>query len=88
MDIWEERTCSQAAAGRQGKVVAGGVGSPTFVCRLTGRNNYGVRQTVQPRVPVWGNKASKLLTKNLWGLQKQKKFPGSLKRSLERPTRS
>ena len=27
----------------------------------------GVRQTAQPRVPVWGNKASKLLTEKTFG---------------------
>ena len=53
------------------KVAAGGPGSggsasrpgsSTFACWLIGRNNWGVRQTWQPRVPVQGNKASKPLT--------------------------
>ena len=41
--------------------VAGRLGGPIFVCGYT-RRNWGVRQTVQPRVPVWGRKASKPLT--------------------------
>ena len=39
----------QAVAGRHGKE-AGEVGSPTFECRLKKKNNWGVRQTEQPRV--------------------------------------
>ena len=62
-----ERTCNKAAAGGPGEVVAGGVGSRTFVCRQTGRNNWGVRQTAQPRVPVWGNKASEPLIEKICG---------------------
>ena len=50
-----------------GEVVAGGVGSPTFVCRKTGRNNWGATQTTQPRVPVQRNKASKPLTEKIRG---------------------
>ena len=34
-----------------GKVAAGRLGGPKFACGYTGRNNWGVRQTVQPRVP-------------------------------------
>ena len=59
MGIQVERTHSEA--------VAGGPDGPTFVCRKTGRNNWGPRQTVQPRVPVQGNKASKPLTENTCG---------------------
>ena len=33
----------------------------------TGRSNWGMRQTTQPRVPGWGNKASKPLTENTCG---------------------
>ena len=35
----------KAAAGGSGKAAAGRAGSPTFACRQTGRNNWGVRQT-------------------------------------------
>ena len=51
----------------------------------TGRNNWGVRQTTQPRVPAWGNKASKPLTIKtcVWGVT-----PGSQESVLERPTGS
>ena len=44
---------------RAGEAEAGGQGSPTFVCGKTGRNNWGARQTVQPRIPVQETKASK-----------------------------
>ena len=40
------------------KVAAGG---PTLAHGYTRRNNWGVRQTVQTKVPAWGNKASKPL---------------------------
>ena len=50
----EERT--------RGRVAAGRPGGPTFMCGQTGRNNWGARQTAQPGVPAWGNKASKPLT--------------------------
>ena len=44
-------------------------------------------ETTQPRVPTWGNKASKPLTeKNLWGLRQQEKLPASQESSLETPT--
>ena len=53
--------------------------------QITGRNNWGERQTAQPRVPAQGNKASKPLTE----LRKQQeKLPASQERSLERPTGS
>ena len=52
MGSWVEWTHS--------KVPAGGLDHPTFACRYTGRINWGVRHTTQPRVPVWGNKASNL----------------------------
>ena len=35
------------------------MGQSTFACGQTRRSNWGVRQTVQPRVLMWGNKASK-----------------------------
>ena len=59
MGSWEERMHS--------KVAAGGAGSPTFAYGRTRRNNWGARQTTQPRAPVWGNKASKLLTEKMCG---------------------
>ena len=52
MGSWAERTHGKAAAGR--------LGSPTSVCRKTRKNNWGVRQTPQPRAPAWGNKALNL----------------------------
>ena len=49
-----------------GKGVAGGSGGPTFTCGKTGKNNWGARQTEQPRVPAWGNKALKPLTEKTY----------------------
>ena len=43
-----ERICDKVAGG-----------GPTFVCRKPGGNNWGVRRTLQPRILVQGNKASK-----------------------------
>ena len=43
-----ERTRGKAAAGGPGEGAAGGFGGPTFLCGQTRRNNWGVRQTVQP----------------------------------------
>ena len=57
----------KAVAGGPGEVAAGGAGSSTFVYGKTGRNNWGVRQTSQHRVPVQGNKASKPLTEKSCG---------------------
>ena len=50
----------KAAAGRPGKAMGGRVGGPTIVCRETGRNNWGTKQTSQPRTPAQRNKASNL----------------------------
>ena len=59
-----ERTC--------GKVEAGGLPPcHTFVCRYTERNNWGKRQTAQPRVPSQGKRK----LQNLWRLQKWEKSP-------------
>ena len=55
---WRTRQVRLQWAGME---VAGGLGGSTFACRYTRRNNRGVRQTTQPRVPVQGNKASKPL---------------------------
>ena len=54
-----ERPRSKAAARgqvpvKQRLVMAGRPGGPTFSCV---RKNWGARQTEQPSVPVWGNKA-------------------------------
>ena len=62
-----ERTHGKAWAGTPGEAVAGRAGNPTFDCRQTRRNNRRARQTKQPRVPAWGNKASKPLTKKTCG---------------------
>ena len=71
---------------RAGEAAAGKAGGPTFACRLTGRNNWGVRQTTQPRAPAWGNKAAKSLTeKNCAGLRREDKLLASQESSLERP---
>ena len=48
-----ERACNKAAAGR--------LRYPTFVCGYAGRNSWGARQTVKPRVPAWETKGSKSL---------------------------
>ena len=60
MGSWSGEDSSKGSGWRTwaGKVVAGGAG---------GRNNWGVRQTAQPRVPAWGNKASKPLTEKTCG---------------------
>ena len=52
---------------RAGKAAASELGGPTFACRQTRRNSWGVRQTTQPRAPAQGNKASKPLTENPCG---------------------
>ena len=53
----------RTVAGGLGKAVAGRAGSPAFACgRTTSKKNWGMRQITQPRVPAWGNKASKPLT--------------------------
>ena len=79
----------EAEAGGPGKMVAGRLGGPTSVCGETGRNNWGMKETMQTRVPVQENKASKPLTeKNLWELRWQEKLPDSQENSLERPTGS
>ena len=57
-----ERTRGKAAAGGPGEGAAGGLGGPTFLCGQTRRNNWGVRQTVQPRVTAQEKKTSKHLT--------------------------
>ena len=43
---------SKAVVGRPGEAVGCRPGRPTFACRKTGRNNWGDRQTWQPRIPV------------------------------------
>ena len=50
-----------------GEAAAGGADSPTIACGKIYRNNWGMRQTEQPQVPVRGNKASKPLTENTCG---------------------
>ena len=63
MGSWVERTHGKVVmAGGPGKVAAGGAGSSTFACRQTRRNKWGARHTAQPRVLVWGGKASRPLT--------------------------
>ena len=62
-----ERTCSE--------LVAGGAGGPTSVCRKTGRNDWGARQTMKPRVPVQGNKVSKLWLKKSVGVPAVRETP-------------
>ena len=42
-------------------------GGPAFACGWIRRNNWGARQTMQPRVPVWGNKTSTPLTEKTCG---------------------
>ena len=71
-----------------GKVAAGKTDGPTLVCRLTGRKNWGARQTVQPRVPVQGNKASKPLTEKPVGVTAVGVMPSLSGESLKRPTGS
>ena len=61
------RTSGKVAAGGLGRVAAGEVGDPAFVCGKTRKNNQGVREITQSRVPVWGNKASKSLTEKTCG---------------------
>ena len=48
----------QATVSRPHKVVAGRPCGPTFMHRQTRRNGWGVKQTMQPRAPARGNKAS------------------------------
>ena len=56
---------------------------------ITRRNNWGVRQTTQPRVPAQEKKSFKTSDyKNLWGLWWWEKLPASQESSLERPTGS
>ena len=62
-----ERTHGKVVAGGPGWLAAGRLGGPIFVCRYTGRNNWGARQTIQPRVPVWENKTSESLTEKICG---------------------
>ena len=50
-----------------GEVVAAGLGGPIFTCRYTRVNNSGTRQTMQPRIPAWENKASKPLVVKICG---------------------
>ena len=54
-----ERMCGTAVAGREG--------GPTLVCGYIRKNDWGARQTVQPRVPILGDKASKPLTEKTCG---------------------
>ena len=42
-------------------------GSPIFTCRKTRRNNWGARQTTQPRIPAQEIKPQKPLTKKISG---------------------
>ena len=64
-----ERTPGMAAAGRHDEAVDCRPGGLTFECRQTGRNNWGVRQTKQPRVPAQGNKASNFWLKTPVGVE-------------------
>ena len=50
-----------------GEAVDDKPGSPTFACGYTGKNNWGVRQTAQRRVPAWEKKASKPLAMKTYG---------------------
>ena len=52
----------------EGKMSMGEPGCPTSVCGRTRRNNWGVRQTEQPRVPERENKASKPLAGKTCGV--------------------
>ena len=45
----------------EGKMSMGEPGCPTSVCGRTRRNNWGVRQITQPRVPALEKKASEPL---------------------------
>ena len=82
-------TARQRLENLAGETAAGGPGSPTICMQINWENNLGVRQATHPRVPVWGNKASKPVTeKNLWGLRRQEKLPVSQESTLERPTGS
>ena len=65
MDSWAQRTSGRAATGGPGKAAGG----PTFTCRWSGRNNWGGRQTPQPRAPVQGNEASNLWLKTPVGVE-------------------
>ena len=67
MGSWAKRTLAKLAAGGPGEMVACGLCGPTFSCRKTWRNNWGARQTVQPRVQAWGMKTSKPLTEKTCG---------------------
>ena len=59
-----------------GEADAGRLGSSTFVCRWTRRNNWGAGQIVQSRAPAgkWSLKTSVNLSKNLWGLWQREKL--------------
>ena len=50
-DLWQgggwRTSAGEREAGEPGKAAAGGAGSRTFVCRETGRNNWGARQITQ-----------------------------------------
>ena len=82
----------QAAASTPDKVVAGGPCGPTFVHRYTRRNSRGAKQTVQPRAPARGNKASNLWLKTPVGVEAAAgetpsltgEFIGETHRGLER----
>ena len=85
-DSWQSIAWSTWA----GKMVAGGLDQEVpHLCADNGRNNWGVRQTMQPRVLAQGNKTSKLLNEEACGgLEWWEKLPASQESSLERPTGS
>ena len=55
MGSWAERTRGQGAAGGLDRAADCRLGGPTFMCTKTGRNNWGEKETTQPRAPA-GNK--------------------------------
>ena len=82
-------TARQRLENLAGETAAGGPGSPTICMQINWENNREVRQATHPRVPVWGNKASKPITeKNPQGLRQKEKLQASQERLLERPTGS
>ena len=87
---WAEGTLGKVVAGGPGEgAAAGRLGGPTFTCGQTRRNNWGMRQTIQSRVPGREIRPQTSDCKHLWGLRRQQeKLPASQESSLERPTGS
>ena len=56
--------------------------------RMNEEKQLGSKQTMQPSIPVWGNKASKPLAVKTCGVQQREKLPASLESLLEEPTGS